>query len=322
MDKKVGKSIKFNFHPNRWEDRKHFIEKTDDKGRKRRYMVGISSGLKTDSHGEHMTEKCIKSFMDQAHSGQILLYPDNHGIKESEDIGYMSTAKILDDGDWYTEYGLWDEKDDIGPVKAERINTLWKQVCGSPPYDRPRQKGFSIEGIIPEEAIIYDQTGDIDRGVMDDILLDGVVLCPRPAYKDSVVTAIYKAFGEVTPERKESLKVSLVENLERENLENMFYKKRWELQDALESTIEKIMLKKNNNKQRELEFVFDEYKEIMIQLITRSSTIFAGEQTEEGTIQTVEAAPIGKGQKSRVTLYKSLLKELKKLDNVYSKGKK
>lgn len=318
MAKKIGKSIKFNFHPNQWEDRKHYVEKADSKGRKRRYLAGVSSGLKVDSHGERMTEKCIKSFMDQAKSGQVLLYPDIHGIRDSEDIGFLSKAEVQEDGNWYTEYGLWDEGDDIGPVKAEKINTLWKQVCGAPPYDKPRQKGFSIEGIIPDEAIVYNRAGNIDRGVMDDIQLDGVVLVPRPAYKDSMATAIYKAFGEITPERQESLKISMVENLERENVENMFYKKRWEYQDALESTIEKVMLKKNNNKEKELDFIFEEYKQLMIQLITSSSRMFGGDNTSEEPVQIVESAPVGKSKNQRVVLYKSLLGGLKELNKYYS----
>jgi len=317
-DKKIGKEIKFHFHPNDWENKGHCIEKSED-GQKRKYLAGISSGIKLDAHGERMTEKCIKSFMDQANSGEILLYPDIHGIKESEDIGKLVKAEIQPSGDWYTEYRLYDERDGIGPVKKEKIDTLWKQLNGLPPYTKPRQKGFSIEGIIPDENILMNNFDGQDRSVLDDVLLDGVVLVPRPAYKDSIATAIYKAFGETTPERQESLRISLVQNIEQEKLENAFYKNKWDYQDALENTIEKIMRKPNNNKLEELNLIFDEYKNLMIELIMKSASVFAGEQEPEGQEEMIEDNTVLESDNTKIVLYKSLLTELKNLEKSMEK---
>ena len=98
--------ITFHFHPyevKKGDFSKYAVEKQDDEGRKRRYVCGIASGTQVDGHGERMTEKCIKSFMEQANSGDILLYPDPHGIKSTDDIGILKKANILGDGDWYTE---------------------------------------------------------------------------------------------------------------------------------------------------------------------------------------------------------------------------
>ena len=162
----MDRNIHLHFHPREFDKGNHVIEKADSAGRKRRYLCGISSGVKVDEHGERMTEKCIKSFMSQANSGQVLLFPDIHGIKESEDIGFLSKAEILDSNDWHTEFGLWDEGDGIGKNKSEKIDTLWKQVNGLPPYKKARQKGFSIEGIIPETSIIMDNFGNMDRRVL------------------------------------------------------------------------------------------------------------------------------------------------------------
>ena len=311
MTKKIGKEIKFHFHPKDFETKGHCIEKTEEgRERKRRYFVGISSGIKVDAHGERMTNNCIKSFQDQAATGQVLLFPDIHGIKESEDIGFLAKAEILPSGDWYTEYGLWDEEDDIGAYKAEKINTLWKQVNGFPPYKKPRQKGFSIEGIIPDENLLMsDGQG---RGILDNVLLDGVLLVPRPAYKDSIATAIYKALNETSPERKESLKTSLVQNIEKEKLENAFYKNKWDYQDALERTIEKIMKNPSANKQEELNFVFDEYKQLMTQLIMNSASVFVEEQDQEAG-EMIEDNTVVRSDNTKIVLYKSLLTELKKL---------
>lgn len=280
MSKKIGKVIKFHFHPKEFDKGGHTIEKADNEGRKRRYLCGISSGIKIDSHGERMTEKCIKSFMDQANSGDILLFPDIHGIKESEDIGMLAHAEILPDNNWYTEYGLYDEQDGIGPVKAEKINTLWKQINGFPPYRKARQKGFSIEGIIPEEAIIMDSWGGLDRSVIDDITLDGSVLVPRPAYQDSIATAIYKALGETTPYRAKSIVESLRSKVVEQEVEDNYYKLKWDYQNALEELLDKIMKKSNNNKAEELGILFDEYKDLMINLVMSSEKMFVDEQTD------------------------------------------
>ena len=56
-------------------------------------MRGISSGIQQDLHGEKMTEKCIKSFHDQASSGDILLYKGKHGVDFTEDIRNIELSK-------------------------------------------------------------------------------------------------------------------------------------------------------------------------------------------------------------------------------------
>jgi hypothetical protein len=314
MNIKTSKSISFHFHPNDWEHKGHVIEK-DENGAKRRYLAGISSGIKTDAHGEKMTPNCIKSFMKQMNSGEILLFTDIHGIKESQDIGKLVKGEILPSGDWYTEYMLYDKSDGIGDYKAEVIDTIWKQMNGLPPYTKMRQKGFSIEGIIPDEAIMYNN-GNMQDGILDEVLLDGVVLVPRPAYKDSIATAIYKALGETTPERQTSLKESLLGNLEREMIEDAYYKEKWNYQDALESTIERVMRKPNNNKVEELSFIFEEYKNLMIALLMKSTSLFVKSQPVEEMADIIEDNTVLESNNSLVKLYKSLVTELKTLEKL------
>jgi hypothetical protein len=57
------------------------------------YLYGIASGPPYDDHGERMTVNCIKSFMDQAYNGDILLYPESRirGRMTSD----MTKAEIL-----------------------------------------------------------------------------------------------------------------------------------------------------------------------------------------------------------------------------------
>ena len=205
--------IKFNFHPFEIDKGNHAVYKSEGSdGVKRRYLKGISSGIKIDGHGERMTDKCIKSFMDQATQGDILLYPDVHGIQASSDIGILTKAEVMPNGDWLTEYRLHDARDGIGANKMEKINDIWKQIRGDKPYTVPRQKGFSIEGFIPDEGIV---TSDMSGGkrVINNVELDGVILVPRPAYKDSVANAIYKALGEVNPHRENNLRKQMCDGL-------------------------------------------------------------------------------------------------------------
>lgn len=326
MTKKVGKAIHFHFHPRDFENGNHTLEKAEgERGKKRKYLCGVSSGIKVDSHGERMTEKCIKSFMDQASSGDVLLFPDVHGIKESDDIGILVKAEILPTGDWYTEYRLYDEGDKIGTAKAERIDTLWKQMNGLPPYKKARQKGFSIEGIIPDESIMMDQYGQMDRSVIDDISLDGAVLVPRPAYKDSIATAIYKALGETTPFRVESIQGALRNRVQEQEVKDAYYKHKWDYQDAMEEVLERIMTKPNTNKRQELEILFDEYKNLMLELILNSEGMFAKPQE---ALAIIDVAGVADDQpnvasaiedvedNSKLELFKSLYSELNRFANL------
>jgi hypothetical protein len=233
-----------------------------------------------------MTENCIKSFTEQANSGDVLLYPDIHGIKSSEDIGILETGGRKEDGDWYTEYRLYDKDDGIGPIKEEKINDIWKQMNGLPPYRKARQKGFSIEGHIPEGAIIsadIDGNGNMRRRIIDNVLLDGVVLVPRQAYKSGIANAVFKALGEVPPWKEAIIKKDIQGELQKimseEDSSNEYFRKRWDIMDALDKSIEKIMLGgyRETDKKKQLEIIFEEYKTIMIPLIIQSEAVFQGE---------------------------------------------
>ena len=266
-----NKKIKFIFHPYNFESKGHIVEK-EESGKKRRYLEGVASGINSDEHGERMTANCIKSFMDQANSGDILLYPDVHNIRASEDIGILKEAKVLPGNDWWISNRLYDEDDDIGLNKKETINTLWKQLCGMPPYTKPKQKGFSVEGYLPPEGIIdaeMDQTGNMRNRVMDNVLLDGVIVVPRPAYKSSIATAVFKALGELTPKFAEnvrkSIKGELANKINEEQLRDQYFKKKWDIQDALETSIEKIMRRsKDERKDEQVKILFEEYSDLML----------------------------------------------------------
>lgn len=284
-----GTHISLPFHPYNFESFGHAIEKSDSTGKKRRYLCGISSGINIDAHGERVTKSCIESMLSQFNSGDLLLYPDPHGIRSSEDIAILEKAEITPNYDWYTEYRLYDASDGVPQNKLDTIDTLWKQTCGLPPYKRPKQKGFSIEGVIPPDGILEaqkDQFGNLTKRVIDKIYLDGAIYCPRPAYKSSVVTAVYKALGELSPDRITNLQKSiggrLREQMQKEDMENSFYKKRWELRDALDSEIVKIMRKDDIAKSEQVDILFNEYHELMKSLILQSESLFMrDEQTND-----------------------------------------
>lgn len=317
-----NKKIKFVFHPYNYESKGHIVEK-EENGKQRRYIEGIASGMKTDALGEKMTAKCIKSFMDQANSGDILLYPDVHGIRASEDIGILKEARIFDSGDWWISNRLYDEDDGIGTHKKEIIDTLWKQMCGSPPYSKPKQKGFSIEGYIPPGGIIeaeMDQVGNMRNRVMDNVLLDGVVLVPRPAYKSSIATAVFKALGELTPEFadnvRKSIKGELANKIQEDQLRDQYYKKKWDIQDALETSIEKIMRRsKDERKEEQIKILFDEYSKFMTDLIIESESLFI---KDEDDIEDV--SPYGEASKnSKIEIFRGILSQMKQIQKSYER---
>ena len=172
------------------------VEKSVD-GVKHRYVCGIASGTRIDQHGERLTQHCIDSIIRQCNEGDILLYADVHGVKASEDIGILTDFHLDESGDWIVEFRLYDETDKVDTKSLETADKLWKQLNGFPPYRKPRRKGFSIEGYVPDENGMVEKKENF--GIIDDIVLEGVVVVPEPAYQDSVIHAVYKALGE-TPE--------------------------------------------------------------------------------------------------------------------------
>lgn len=185
------------------------VEKSVD-GVKHRYVCGIASGTRVDQHGERLTQRCIDSIVRQCKESDILLYADVHGVKASEDIGILTDFHLDERGDWVTEFRLYDSTDKVDSKSLETADKLWKQLNGFPPYTKPRHKGFSIEGYVPDEGGLVDQKEKF--GIIDDIVLEGVVVVPEPAYQDSVIHSVYKALAEV-PEwtRRKGIKESLAD---------------------------------------------------------------------------------------------------------------
>lgn len=269
------KRIAFHFHPFHYQDHGHAIEK-EEGGVRKRYLEGVASGPRIDEHGERMTERCIKSFMEQANSGDILLYADMHGFKATEDIGILKGAEILGDGDWHISSSLYDESDGVDTRAVEIAGKLWKQINGLPPYTRPRQKGFSIEGFVPDDGILKaDGQG---RRILDNVMLDGVVVVPRPAYKDSIAHAVYKALGENAPwvvdGFQDSIRSRLREKLAEDEVKESYYRRKYQIEDLFEQQLAEIMCSDVPDRGQLLEIAFDEYKALMIELILQSEMVF------------------------------------------------
>jgi len=308
----MSKKISFHFQPNLQKSGIYagtmLVEK-EENGKKRRYLEGVSSGLKEDAHKERVSENCINKFMEQANSGDILLYADVHGISQSDDIGILAKAEIIDNGDWFTSYRLYDEDDEVGQYKLEKINNIWKQSIGAPPYKKPKQKGFSIEGIIPEGGVLSSAKGGTP--ILDDIELDGVVLVPRPAYMDSVANAVYKALEVLPPWREEKVQKNiqgkLNEIINEKEVRNQYWKKKYDIQDALEQVAEEIMHDPKDMKIERLNIVFDEYKSAMVNLLMESQDIFQEDDLNQEVMRSIDAG------KNKSQVYKAIALEMGKL---------
>jgi len=296
--------IKFYFHPDSIENNLHVIEK-DIAGVKKRYLRGIASGPDVDGHGERITENCVKSFHEQANSGDVLLYADKHDVKYTDDIGVLTKSDITPAGDWAVEFRLYDSGDGVGPSTLERADKLWKQVNGFPPYKAPKQKGFSIEGYIPEGGILtMSQDG---RRVIDKVDLDGCVVVPRPAYQTSVAHAIYKALGE---DIHKTARSTLSSKVDLTQTRGNYYKQYFSFTEALETSIDEVMTDPDVlTKKDRLNALFDEYRDLMVDLIINNSGIFQQEpdMPSDDTLEVV------------TDLYKTRPSKLEVLKNLYTK---
>lgn len=294
----------------------------DDSGNPRRYLCGLSSGIKLDGHGERMTEKAIKSFMDQANSGTILLYPDVHGIKASQDIGILTKCEITPEGDWYTEYRLYDEQDGVAQANRETADMLWKQVKGITPYTKPMAKGFSIEGNIPDEGIVSaetDSNGIVKHRIIDDVELEGVVLVPKPAYQYSVARAVYKALGEIHPDSAQRLRKSVASNLEakikRDEACNTYWEGKWRLQEAFEDEVRRIA-QQPDTASSALDVALEEYAKLLKDLILNSLPAFTEGSTEVEQVNPYQAS---EGENAKIALYQKMLEEVERLESILQK---
>jgi hypothetical protein len=263
--------IQVHLRPFDFEHGRHAVEK-DVGGRRRRYMVGVVSGTREDAHGERVTPNCIASLSRQARQGDVLLYPDLHGIRASEDIGILDSFRVEPNGDWYVEFRLYDESDGVGADKVSRIDTLWKQVNGLPPYRKPRRKGFSIEGYVPEEKVVLRET----QKAIDDMVLEGVVLVPEPAYQDSVAHAVYKALGIESPWAvRKSMRSGLRAALKGRDARDCYERERWRLDSVRDDLVRKAMSGPEGERESRLRALFDEYRDLMVEVIMNSQALFA-----------------------------------------------
>jgi hypothetical protein len=288
-------------------EKKHAVMKASSDGKKHRYLCGVASGTDVDKTGEIISAECIKDFHAQATTGNILLYADRHGVAYTEDIGILTKSEILPDGNWYVEFRLYDNTDGVGAGTLETIEKLWKQINGLPPYKRPMQKGFSIEGHAPDESIKINPL--TKQKMYDYIKLIGAVVVPDPAYA-SVASAIYKSMEQTPPWVNENIVNNFRENLNLDELENTYYKNHYKYQDKLEDQIEFIMTSGSVvDKKTTLQVLFSEYSILMIDLILQSKSIFEKRPSQAEDIRYLYETPVSKN----VEVLKGLLSVADKL---------
>jgi hypothetical protein len=277
---RAANKIRIDFHP--LSSQGPFGVEKQDGGKKRRWLTGITSGIDTDGHGEHMTEKCIKSFVEQANSGDVLLFAGKHDVNFVDDIGRLAEFNVTPEMDWKTGYRLYDEDDhfDAASVTLQTVDKVWRQCNGIPPYTKPQPRGFSIEGDIPDGGIKYmDAMG---RRVIDEVKLAGVVLVRSPAYRTSVAHAVMKALGLPTSQEiRRSLLGGLAEAVEDKAAERDYYDEYYQLTGALENMIHDIMAGGDLDKRDRLESIFDEYGRMMTDLVLRNTAVFAEDERVE-----------------------------------------
>ena len=324
-NKSSNTRISFQFAPDISQSGNNAVEKADSQGRKRRFLEGASSGIKVDGHGERMTSKAIESFQRQAQSGDLLLYPAIHGIKFNKDIGILVDSKILENGDWWTSYRMYDDFDtNIGRANIDDAKTCWAQIVGLPPYSKPKERGFSIEGHVPEDAIIskkIDGQGNYYHRVIDDVVLEGVVLVSVPAYGPSMARSVYKALGELLPIAKQSIEQkvfkSITEIINENELEEKYYSTRFKIEDALEKSL-KAVLRINDGRERDrISSVMKGYSDAITNLILDNTRIFRDDPDRARDVPAGnEMTPL---TKAVMTVTQMLVEKTRRLSNEHSK---
>lgn len=302
--------IRFTFEAASHRKKPYFVTK-DEEGKKGRYLYGISSGVKEDGHGERMTDKAIQSFQSQAESGHLLLYPDIHGIHATKDVGQLTKSWIDENGDWQTEYRLYDGSEGAQNYQVEMANALWNQVTGAPPYSKPITKGFSIEGFIPDggiKSIVQDADGTARR-IIDDVTLDGVVCVPRPAYIPSVAAAARKALKELPAfQGQKNIRKNLTDAVAGQTTRENYQRYCWLLWDALEKQIEKLMTDDSiQEKDTVLDGILNEFAALKKPSVLQAKAYFDAlkEANADSTVH------MGQKQKNKMVLLKALDLELK-----------
>jgi hypothetical protein len=255
------------------------------------YLCGIASGLSIDGHGERMDEEAVKGMHEQFKTKDIPLYV-NHGKDYTEDIGFLTSSKILDNGDLYHEYRLYDDSDK-GRIPDKNIQ-MAKHVrvisAGLPPYKHPRTFGFSIEGYVPDDRIKFNPATGGKR-IMQVDLDPGVSLVTKPAYQSSVANAIVKSLNgtskkakaidlteygfkpkrEETPQHPAPTQADevkpLIERVIQRHTKDIFYEQSV-LEDALDATLAEILNsnKDQSEKKNELIRSFDYFRDRMLEL--------------------------------------------------------
>lgn len=267
-----GNPIQFHFAPSPL-DGGAAVEKDSASG-KRRYLVGVATGLKEDQTGERVTAKCISSMVRQAQQGDVLLFPDVHGMGDSKDIGILESFKVLEGGDWYVEFRLYDAADGVDEGTLATVDKIWKQINGMPPYRKPRKKGFSIEGYIPTENGLLKRDA---YNQIDEIVLQGAIITPIPAYKDSVAHAVYKALGERAPwSVRKDIRSRLYDSMVERESRDCYDRDRWNIQSALDDIVKDTMTGDCPDRESALRMAYDEYQDLMVELILKSAAAFQG----------------------------------------------
>jgi hypothetical protein len=289
----------------------------------RRYLRGVSSGIMKDGHGERMTMEAIEGMHEQGNSGTVLLYAGLHGVNFIDDLGRLTGSEIVNKQDWMTEYRLYDELDGLDTVTSGRADKLWKQVAGIKPYPKPIQKGFSIEGIVPEEAIlekVVNRDGSYSNRVINKVLLDGTLVVNRPAYEDSVVTAVYKCLGELPPaavqRAHKNLHNILFQKLSEQQEKDNYSQKMFRLYDALQDGINSIMERDDPRNRERLEILLEEYKSLLLDLIFANIGVFQPEPDAEDGVNAT--GMVQAGQRKEL-LMKQLMVFTARLNTILTK---
>ncbi|MCJ7507834.1 MAG: hypothetical protein MUO85_03770 [candidate division Zixibacteria bacterium] len=115
--------------------------------------------------------------------------------------------------------------------------------------------------------------------------------------------AVCKCLGVLPPEVENDIKKSfglkLHDIVNQKEMQNQYFSKKYDIENALDETIRDIMVGKAKHESERLNIIFDEYKNLMVELILNSPNLFQAE-TNGDVIKAVD-----KSEKIKLLLIKA-----------------
>ena len=145
------------------------------------------------------------------------------------------------------------------------------------------QKGFSVEGELIRSDDYSDYESQPYGGVINSVELDKIAVVPRPAYKPSIISAIYKSIGLKSQNAiRKSIDRGFTEIEEiSKDADLSFGEKRFDIERNMMNVVESLFEDKEVDYNFALNELMKKYTDVLIPLLLRHKEDITGRHTDE-----------------------------------------